>query len=346
MKQTRWMMLAAVLSAFIWVAGCDNCNHCKDGHDHHNHSHGSCPLDEKAPAAEEATEAAAEEATPEVPAATEADAEDLPSTLPAATEEVPGSSEVKEGEEAKDLPSDLKLEEPAVESDATAGSSPADTNPTAYAPVELLSAQLVAFVENIEKSLASDEDYEDVQGRVIRDANTVAALALVLGLHDQPNDYKACASNVIAAAMELAKDADKATAEKNFAALQASLKTTDGKNLAWDVPVANLAQLMKQVPLLDGKVKSGLRRFKKTDEMAGLAVALAAIFQVSTANVAETQDPTKGDEWIAFCLESRDDAGALANALTAADKKASKTAYDKMAKSCDTCHAVFHQTAK
>ena len=102
---------------------------------------------------------------------------------------------------------------------------------------------------------------------------------------------------------------------------------------------------MKQVPLIDGKLKSGLRRFKKKDEMAGMATTLAAIFQVSTANVAETEDATKSAEWVKFCLTSREDAAALAVALAAADKKASQKNYDKLTQSCDECHAVFHKAA-
>ncbi|MDO4583831.1 MAG: hypothetical protein Q4D62_06975 [Planctomycetia bacterium] len=346
MKQTRIFSLAVSLSLLAMILGCEP---CKDG---------CCPVDKEpaaqtAPATEEAAttpEEAAPAAEGTLPESVEIQdaAEEAPAveSLDAATlEDVPGSEEVKEEEKADDLPATLELNAPEVTSEATAGTNPADTNPTAYAPVEMLGEQLEAFVENLEKTLESDEDFEDTKGRIARDANTVAALALVLGLHDQPNPYKVAASNIIAAAQTLAGDADYATTKANFEALKASLKSTDGKNLAWDVPVANLAQLMKEVPLLDGKIKSGIRRFRKTDEMAGYAVALAAIFQVSTANVGETCDATKGTEWIAFCLESRDDAGALANALTAKDKKASQKAYDKLTKSCDECHAIFHQTA-
>lgn len=354
MKQTRIFSLLVSVSLLTMILGCEP---CKDG---------KCPLDkepaaETAPATEEAVPAteeatpATEEAAPTTEEATlpenveiqDADeAAPTVETLDANTlEDVPGSSEVTDEEKAEDLPPTLELNAPEVSSEATAGMNPADTNPTAYAPVEMLGEQLDAFVENLAKTLESDEDFEDTKGRIVRDANTVAALALVLGLHDQPNPYKAAASNIITAAQALATDADYATTKANFEGLKTSLKSTDGKNLSWDAPVANLAQLMKQVPLLDGKIKSGMRRFRKTEEMAGYAIALAAIFQVSTANVGETCDATKGVEWIAFCLESRDDAGALANALNAKDKKASQNAYDKLTKSCDECHAIFHQTA-
>ncbi|MDO4569999.1 MAG: hypothetical protein Q4D38_06440, partial [Planctomycetia bacterium] len=237
---------------------------------------------------------------------------------------------------------------PAVEPAAGAAPeviSPADTSATAYAPAPVLEAQMTELLENIGKRLEDESEFDENKGAVVREANVVCVFAQVLGLHDQMNAYKLAATNIIDAARTLAASEDYASAKANYDKLMEASKTTDSKNLAWETPVASLPELMKQVPLVDGKLKSGLRRFRKTEEMAGQAIMLAAIFQGSTANVAETDDPSKADEWVKLCLEGRNHAYDLYITLDAKDKDAAQKAYDKLAQNCHDCHEIFHQAA-
>lgn len=277
----------------------------------------------------------------------------LPGELPAGapvkkdTEELPDTLDLDAQGFGED---DLVPEKPSAAgnvtlSKVTAAAAAADAKPSEYAPAKVAGEQLAAYVDAMEGYLKDKDEFAEAMPRITRDANTVIALALVLGLHDEANEYKAAAPAIIKAAKVAAKEADYATVAKNVAALKAALKSTADDKLSWDVPVASMKQMMVQVPLLDSKLKSAFRRFDKKDVMAGQAVTIAVLCQASMANVAETEAPAESAKWVAACKVTRDDAAALYAAIAAGNKAAAQAAYDEMAKSCDICHETFHKSA-
>ena len=84
----------------------------------------------------------------------------------------------------------------------------------------------------------------------------MAVLALVLGLHDQDNKYKAAAPALLKASQKLAATKDFASAAAAVAAVKAATTDTSGSlaELKWE-KVASMPELMKQVPLVNTKLK-------------------------------------------------------------------------------------------
>lgn len=363
MKNTL-TILAALFAVCIFVGaiGCDNTKKEKENSSSTcgpecDHSHG----DKKAES--EADKKDGEQAEPvldlpEGDAAPKADP--LPTELPGNLEdnELPAvegdadsgltlegdlpSADGSAGEAAKPV-NELDFEEIDIFSTGTASAGPGDTNATAYAPLEVTAAQLVAYVTSLEKYVADEAEFTENLPRIVRDANTVIALALVLGLHDQPNEYKSAAPTIIKAAQTAAEAKTFAAAKKDIASVKAALKSTAGGQLNWEDNVASMKQLMVQVPLLDGRIKTGLRRFAKKDEMAGQAVTIAVLCQASIPYVKDTEAPTEEDKWIEACIAGRNAAASLYSAISAGDKAASQAAYDAMSKTCDKCHETFHK---
>lgn len=348
MKNT-FTILAALFAVCIFVGsmGCDNkkeggkkekdhvhgpnCNHGPDGH---HDAHDDHDADEPAK-----DENALPDVLPEGVESNpfdEIDAEKLPDEIP--FEDAPVDPAV-------DAEIDAALD--ALTSETTSTTLAGDTAATAYAPVEVTGEQLVAYVEGMEKYVADAAEFADNQPRILRDANTIIALALVMGLHDQPNAYKSAAPAIIKAAQATAKSANVAAAKTNIAALKAALKSTEGGLMNWDAKVASMKQLMVQVPLLDGRIKTGMRRLsaKTKDGLAGQATTIAVLCQASIPYVADTEAPAEEDKWVQACIAGRNAAASLATALSAGDKTASQAAYDAMAKTCDQCHETFHKAA-
>ena len=80
---------------------------------------------------------------------------------------------------------------------------------SAYAPLGDLQHQISFFMKRLEKDLADEADYgEDQQGRVGKDASTLAAIGLLLGHHDEDHPNKKSASQIVAAAADLADEAE------------------------------------------------------------------------------------------------------------------------------------------
>ena len=50
-------------------------------------------------------------------------------------------------------------------------------------------------------------------------------------------------------------------------------------------------------------------------------------------------------KWQAFCVEMRDASAAVNAAIRKQDRAAVDGAMDRLQKSCDECHKVFHQAA-
>jgi len=203
------------------------------------------------------------------------------------------------------------------------------------------------FVERLTEAVETEEEYNDAQDQITKDANTLILLALALGLHDQDNRLKAGARTLLKAAQDAATAADFAAAKAAVEAVVAATKSDAGSDaeLKWE-KAASLPALMKQVPTVNTKLKryiKGTRFESKAQDTAGYSATIAVIGQGSIPNVDETEKPDEAEKWQQFCLEMRDAAGALNAAIHAQDRAAADVAMDALQKSCDTCHAVFHE---
>lgn len=221
---------------------------------------------------------------------------------------------------------------------------PATPKVSTFAPAEDLVGQVDYYLERLGESVATEAEFKDAEGKIERDANTMALLALALGLHDTDNKYKAAAPAMVKAAQDTAAAKDFTAAKQAVDNLKKAATAGGGAagELRWE-KVASLEALMKQVPMINTKLKRNLRRFsKKAQESAGDTAALAVIAQGSMANAADTEKPNEVEKWYAYCVQMRDAAAALNAAIHAGDEKAADTQMKALTKSCDDCHAIFH----
>lgn len=214
-----------------------------------------------------------------------------------------------------------------------------------FAPAKYLNDQVDYFLKRIGQDLADQTTYgEDQQGRVAKDASTLAALSLALGKHDEQHPRKQAAPQMVEAAVALADSADdfEAAAE----ALQQLRKALDSKSeqtLEWE-PVANLTLLMQQVPIINNSLRRGVtgRRFKRqTERTAGFAATLAAIAQASLPDTDYCEDEEAQQKWQAICRDMRDASGEVLQAVRNKDQAAAKRGLDRIVMTCDACHHEF-----
>lgn len=213
-----------------------------------------------------------------------------------------------------------------------------------FAPAKDLESQVDYYVERLTEGVASADDYADNKETVWKDANTLAVIALALGMHDTKSKYQASAGELLAAAQKLAEAEDYASAAAALKAVQAAASGGTGSaELSWK-PVASLEALMKQVPLVNTKLKRVVpRRMERSaDEAAGHAAVLGAIAQATLADTHEATSDEQVQQWYDFSAQMREAAAAVNRAIRANDKDAAGTAMDALQKSCDDCHAVFH----
>jgi cytochrome c556 len=234
-------------------------------------------------------------------------------------------------------------------------------------PVEDLTAQVDAYIAELEKSLNAldgSPKYADDAANVVRDANALALVALAIGLSEGDSPYKKAAESIIAATKTLAAAKSLDEGQKAYAALKASLKGSgDGSSLSWTGKVAELEPVMKAVPNLNSAVKRITDTERKFDtalksraqSIFSQLAALSVLAQGSIPDVAETSSPDKKDEWKTCCEEFRDaalktNAAAHQYAKDKADGKepdysAFSTNFKAMTDACDSCHKVFHPSA-
>jgi len=214
-----------------------------------------------------------------------------------------------------------------------------------FAPAKDLSWQLEKFIQRLEEAVSSEEEYEDSIGRIARDSNTVVVLALALGLHDTDNKYKAAAPFIVKAGQHLAAAKDYQSAKEGVAAVKKSLSEVgDPAVLKWE-KMAEIGELMKQVPLINTKLKKRTkRRFKKNaKKTAGYSAAIAAIAQGTMNDTSVAKNDSQIQQWYKFSAQMRDAAGLVNRAINDDDEEATKVAMEKLNKSCDDCHVVFHE---
>ena len=229
------------------------------------------------------------------------------------------------------------------------------SNPVLLPKVSDLVPQVKVYVERLEKSLddldGTPRFVEDAEV-LYRDANTLALIALALGLSKEDNPYKKAAPAIIQAAMKMETVKNFDEAAKVIAEIKQSLKAEgDPTTLSWDKKIVTLRPIMKAVPNINTLVKrnlrteAALRRGSRT--VAEGSAVMAVIGQGSIPNVTETIKPGAVKEWTAHSIEFRDAALGLNRA--ALDYEAEKgtfdavqDAYEALSDSCDSCHVLFY----
>jgi hypothetical protein len=218
-----------------------------------------------------------------------------------------------------------------------------------FAPAEDLIYQAQEYVKDLNKLLADKADYEVFQEKIGKEANTMAVIALALGLHDQVHPYQPRAGAMLKAAQELAVTKDFAAAKAALAKLTDSMagKGIHTTELKWE-KVASLPELMKQVPTVNTKLKRNLKgeRFKrKIKESAGYSAALAVIAQGAMPDLSPAKNTEQIREWYAFTEQMRNAAAEVNRAIHSGDRAAATETQKKLQKNCEDCHAVFKPDA-
>jgi hypothetical protein len=214
-----------------------------------------------------------------------------------------------------------------------------------FAPAEDLISQAEKYLKDLQKILADEADYEVYQEKICKQANTLAVIALVLGLHDREHKYKARAGAVMRAAQELAAADNYAAAKAALARLQSAAEGNGGVAVAlkWE-KVASLPELMKQVPTINTKLKRYLKgaRFKtKARHTGGYTAVLAAIAQGSMPDLGEAENVEQMRQWYDLTEQMRDAAAEVNQAIRTGDEIAATTANKKLQQNCEDCHAAF-----
>ncbi len=230
---------------------------------------------------------------------------------------------------------------------AARAAEPQDAKPSTYVSAEDLVAQFEFYLQRVSEDLAEEGSFGELQqSRVPKDANTLAVLALVLGKHDKENKLQKAAPAVIPAAVEIGSaGTDYKKAAVGLAKLNAALQTS-GKpeELAWE-GVADIAELMLQVPRINSSLKRYVdddRRFSRyIDKSIGSATTLAAIAQATMMDDTYCGDEEDHQEWIRHCATMRDAAAEIIAACRQKDQAAARQSYGKMMTACEACHASF-----
>ncbi|MBN2578275.1 MAG: hypothetical protein JXB10_04720 [Pirellulales bacterium] len=214
-----------------------------------------------------------------------------------------------------------------------------------FAPADDLVAQAEWYLKDLKKCLTEAADYEVYQEKIVKEANTLAVVALALGLHDKANPYKPRAGGIIKASQELAAAKKYPAAKSALAKLQSAAagKGDPSSALKWE-QVASLPELMKQVPTIHTKFKRNLKpsKFKKKAKLsAGYTAVLAAIAQGSMADLKEAKNPQQVRQWYALTEEMRDVSAQLNRAIRRGDQVAATAKQKILQKNCEACHAVF-----
>jgi hypothetical protein len=245
-----------------------------------------------------------------------------------------------------EMPAAKPAEKPAEKAVASAAGMPVPPKVSAFAPAADLARQAEWYVGELEKSTADQAAYKDAGDKIAKDANTLAVIALALGLNDQESKFQGHAGAVMKAAQELAATKDLPSAKIGVAALKDAVegKAKADVTLKWE-KVASLPELMKQVPIINTKLKRNLKggKFKsKAKDTEGYTAVLAAIAQGAMADTSQTKNPEQVKQWYDWSAKARNYAGAVNAAIHVGNESAAAEAMKKMAKNCDDCHAVFH----
>ncbi len=237
-----------------------------------------------------------------------------------------------------------KPEEPAAKPESDAKNAKISS----FAPAQDLVNQMTRYLTELNKAVANEQEYKDLpEGKFARDTNTVIVLAQVLGMHDQDNKYKASAAALMAAAKKASAATDYAAAKKGVEAIQAAATAGGGGEVKKEA-VAALPDLMKEVPLVNTRLKryvQGTRFKSQAKNSTGVSAVIAAIAEVSIYDTSATKSPDQVPKWQEYCIDLRDSAGAANAGIHKGDQAATDKAMTRMIQSCDDCHKVFNPAA-
>jgi len=215
-----------------------------------------------------------------------------------------------------------------------------------FAPAKDLIQQVDFYIGRLSESL-SDADFDLAeQSRTLKDANTLAVLALMLAVHDEQHPLKPGAAAMLKSAQELSKVGD--DAQRGGTALEAIKRARaatdgDGEPVKWE-KAASLSALMKAVPLVHTGLKRGVepnRLARQAAQTAGQSASLAAIAQASMLDPEPAKNPAEVEDWVRYCIQMRDASGEVNSAVHAQDQAKVSAAMKRMTQSCDACHAKF-----
>jgi len=221
--------------------------------------------------------------------------------------------------------------------------------PSTYAPAEDLESQVQVFLDRIKEDLQSESNYHEASvQRVVRDANTLAVLALVLGQHDEANRYQASAPVILQRALTLAHKAQDYAAAKAACTdlLTAANAPAPSNDLQWKC-VGDIVELMHQIPKLNTNLRKQVRSEKvekfeaARGESAGLAATIAAIAHVSLFDESYCSDQSDRTSWIELCGMMRDAAYDVNQAVRRGDQPGAIELLKPLQRTCDDCHAQF-----
>jgi len=147
---------------------------------------------------------------------------------------------------------------------AAAADPPAAPKLSTFAPASDLVRQTDYYLGRLDESLASESQYKEDKEKITKDGNTLILIALALGLDDRDNKYKEAAPGVERDARRLAKATTYAAAKAALADTHRELSApVQAYVLGWDKASASLAELMKQVPLINARLKRNLKNPKR-----------------------------------------------------------------------------------
>jgi hypothetical protein len=216
-----------------------------------------------------------------------------------------------------------------------------------YAPAKDLIQQVDFYIGRMSESLADPADFDLAkQSRMLKDANTLAALALMLSVHDEPHPLKPGAGALLKSAQDLSNVGE--NAQLAVAALEAVKRARaatqgGGEVVKWE-KAASLSALMKAVPLVHTGLKRGVepnRLARQAAQTAGQSAALVAIAQASLLDPEPAKSPAEVERWVQLCIQMRDAAGEVNSAVHAQDQAQVEKAMKRLTQSCDACHAKF-----
>ena len=221
-----------------------------------------------------------------------------------------------------------------------------------FAPAEDLVGQAEQYMKTIQEDTANADQYKDSKEEIAKTSNTLAVIVLALGLHDEDNKYKAAAPAILKAAQEVAAAANFDAAKKAAEKLEAAAGSAKAKgDLKW-TKVASLEQLMKQVPLVNTKLKRNVKGAATEVEGQGDGRPVRRDRGDRPGKPGQHRggegDDARVGRPVAEVLQARlRDAAAAVNAgIHAGNRKATDKAMGKLAESCDDCHNVFHKEAE
>ncbi len=206
---------------------------------------------------------------------------------------------------------------------------------SAYAPIEILGAQVESYAKTLEKNVKSESSFD--LDEVRQNGATLATLALTLGMSDEEAALKKAAPVILKAAEEVVKSTNYAEAKKAVTAVKNAMDATSDEKLEWQA-VGDVTLLMRKVPLLDTRLR---REVKKN--RADQAVVLAAIGQVCAMDTSVATTDEEATQWTEFSRLMRDRAATITQQIQTKETDDLESSLDALSEACDTCHEVFQK---